>query len=69
MGAADVNSCQITTTGDLVKLLSAYRPDAPVVVQPDCFNDWTLKVYEKNGVLYIQPYLVIKENPPWPQLG
>lgn len=62
-------SNQLTTAGELVKLLSAYRPDAPIVVQPDQFNDWTLKVYEKNGVLYIQPYRLIKENPPWPRLG
>ena len=62
-------SSQLTTAGELIRLLSAYRPDAPIVVQPDQFNDWTLRVYEKNGVLCIQPCRLIKENPPWPQLG
>lgn len=64
-----MNSNQLLTAGELVKLLSAYRPDTPVVVQPDQFNDWTVKVYEKNGVLYLSPCRLIKENPPWPQLG
>lgn len=64
-----MNSRQVTTAGELIRLLSAYRPDAPIVVQPDHFNDWTLQMYEKNGMLYIQPYRLIKDNPPWPQLG
>lgn len=62
-------SNQLTTAGELVKLLSAYRPDAPIVVQPDGFNDWTLKVYERNGALHITPCRLIRENAPWPQLG
>lgn len=57
-------SGQLTTAGELARLLLAYRPDAPIIVSPDNFNAWTLRIYEKNGVLCIQPYqLLVKKVP------
>ena len=64
-----MNGRPLATVRELMTLLSAYRPNAPVVVSPDHFNKWSLCVYEKNGVLVIVPGLLIREDPPWPQLG
>jgi hypothetical protein len=48
----------ITTTltvRDLIRILSAYRQDSPIVVSPDHYNHWTFQVIDRKTRLVIVP--------------
>ena len=46
---------KLRPAGELARILSAYRPDMPIVLSPDQFNMWTFRITEINGQLVLIP--------------